>query len=97
VVGDTLYGAQGSIPLQATLNKKGKRPTSEEQARVSLSRNFLHAAKLSLAHPRTGKPLAFEAPLPEDLVTFMGRLVPIEAAKTKLERQPAQERQPSTG
>jgi len=97
VVGDTLYGAQGSIPLQATLNKKGKRPTSEEQARVSLSRNFLHAAKLSLAHPRTGKPLAFEAPLPEDLVTFMGRLVSIEAAKTKLERQPAQERQPSTG
>ncbi len=76
VVGDTLYGAQGSIPLQSTLNKKGKRPTSEEQARVKLDRNFLHAAKLQLAHPRTGKPLVFEAPLPPDLAAFMERLLP---------------------
>jgi 23S rRNA pseudouridine1911/1915/1917 synthase len=75
VVGDTLYGAQGSIPLQATLNKKGKRPTAEEQARVSLDRNFLHAAKLQLSHPRTAKPLTFEAPLPSDLVAFMDRLI----------------------
>jgi 23S rRNA pseudouridine1911/1915/1917 synthase len=76
VVGDTLYGAQGSIPLQATLNKKGKRPTAEEQARISLDRNFLHAAKLQLNHPRTAKPLAFEAPLPADLVAYMDRLMP---------------------
>ena len=81
VVGDTLYGAQGSIPLQSTLNKKGKKPTAEEQARVSLPRNFLHAAKLQLSHPRTGKALAFEAPLPADLVTFMERLTVPAVAK----------------
>ena len=81
VVGDTLYGAQKSIPLQSTLNKKGKKPTAAEEARVSLDRNFLHAAKLQLAHPRTGKPLAFEAPLPPDLVAFMERLLPIPAGK----------------
>jgi 23S rRNA pseudouridine1911/1915/1917 synthase len=83
VVGDTLYGALGRIPLQSTLNKKGKRPTAEEQARVSLDRNFLHAAKLQLAHPRTGKPLAFEAPLPPDLMTFMDRLTPSSASDAK--------------
>jgi 23S rRNA pseudouridine1911/1915/1917 synthase len=88
VVGDTLYGAQASIPLQATLHKKGKRPTSEEQARVSLDRNFLHAAKLALAHPRTGKPLAFEAPLPLDLVTFMDRLAPNIPLKSKQDMSP---------
>ncbi len=82
VVGDTLYGAQGSIPLQATLNKKGKRPTAEEQARVALDRNFLHAAKLQLNHPRTGKPLAFEAQLPKDLVAFMERLEPAITPKS---------------
>ena len=82
VVGDTLYGAQGSIPLQSTLNKKGKRPTAEEQARVKLDRNFLHAAKLQLAHPRTGKPLAFEALLGADLVTFMERLLPAVPPKS---------------
>ncbi len=81
VVGDTLYGAQKSIPLQATLNKKGKKPTAAEEARVSLDRNFLHAAKLQLAHPRTGKALAFEAPLPPDLVDFMDRLLPTPAGK----------------
>jgi 23S rRNA pseudouridine1911/1915/1917 synthase len=81
VVGDTLYGAQKSIPLQSTLNKKGKRPTSEEQARVSLERNFLHAAKLQLNHPKTGKALAFEAPLPSDLVTFMEQLAAPAAVK----------------
>jgi 23S rRNA pseudouridine1911/1915/1917 synthase len=27
----------------------------------------LHAARLALVHPRTGEPLAFESPWPEDL------------------------------
>ncbi|MGA9521661.1 MAG: RluA family pseudouridine synthase, partial [Myxococcaceae bacterium] len=29
-------------------------------------RQALHAWKLAFAHPRTGKPLAFEAPVPPD-------------------------------
>jgi len=32
-----------------------------------IPRPFLHAAKLGFDHPRTGKPLVFEAPLPPDL------------------------------
>lgn len=30
------------------------------------ARQMLHAARLEIAHPLTGKPLSFEAPLPED-------------------------------
>ena len=30
---------------------------------------MLHAARIEIAHPLTGKPLRLEAPLPEDYVT----------------------------
>ncbi len=39
-----------------------------------LKRMFLHAAKLRFAHPLTGEVLAFEAPLPPDLQSFVDRL-----------------------
>jgi 23S rRNA pseudouridine1911/1915/1917 synthase len=32
-----------------------------------LSRTALHSARLALRHPRTGLPVAFEAPLPADM------------------------------
>ena len=66
VVGDTLYGAPHVIkPLQPT------------ETVLALPRNFLHAARLAFTHPRTGKPLALEAPLPAELVGFLERLKPI--------------------
>jgi 23S rRNA pseudouridine1911/1915/1917 synthase len=34
---------------------------------ITLKRQFLHAYQLELAHPITGEPLKFEAPLPADL------------------------------
>jgi len=36
-------------------------------AAAAIGRQALHAWRLALAHPRTGKPLRFEAPLPRDL------------------------------
>jgi 23S rRNA pseudouridine1911/1915/1917 synthase len=30
---------------------------------------MLHARRLELRHPRTGAPIAFEAPLPEDFLS----------------------------
>jgi 23S rRNA pseudouridine1911/1915/1917 synthase len=39
--------------------------------KISLTRNFLHAAELELAHPRTGKPIALKSPLPEGLQKFL--------------------------
>ena len=58
VVGDTLYGAPREI---------GAKPA----ARLSLARNFLHAATLQFQHPRTGEPLSFTAPLPLELEDFL--------------------------
>jgi len=41
---------------------------------LRLDRNFLHAARLEFAHPLTGRQLQLEAPLPEELQAFLGRL-----------------------
>jgi 23S rRNA pseudouridine1911/1915/1917 synthase len=38
-----------------------------------LQRQFLHAYQLQFAHPITGKPLEFEAPLPDDLQTVLDK------------------------
>lgn len=76
VVGDTLYGAPARI--------RGLEPEEEERADISdnmaaepkptLARNFLHAARLVLSHPTTGKRLDFEAPLPQELETLLNRI-----------------------
>lgn len=61
VVGDTLYGAAPELRVgKVTL--------------PSLGRNFLHAAKLAFAHPRTGIWLELHAPLPHELHSFLHRL-----------------------
>ena len=61
VVGDTLYGAPREL-------------TAKNQASISLSRNFLHAAELQLQHPRGGGALSFSRPLPHELQSFLQRL-----------------------
>jgi 23S rRNA pseudouridine1911/1915/1917 synthase len=58
VVGDTLYGAPREV-------------SSKQAGRLSLPRNFLHAASLQFQHPRTGELLSFSAPLPVELETFL--------------------------
>jgi 23S rRNA pseudouridine1911/1915/1917 synthase len=47
-----------------------------EGARQSLPvpRPFLHAEHLELAHPTSGAPLTFDAPLPDDLTAVLARL-----------------------
>ena len=60
VVGDTLYGAPHVIPgLDSELN---------------LDRNFLHAAHLSFAHPKTNKAMDVDAPLPSQLEAFLAAI-----------------------
>ncbi len=60
IVGDTLYGAPREMRVAGE--------------RISLPRNFLHAAELELRHPRTGVKLAFSRPLPEELQGFLARI-----------------------
>lgn len=58
VVGDTLYGAAPQL-------RAGK------AALPRLQRNFLHAARLGFAQPRTGAWLEVRAPLPVELRDFL--------------------------
>ncbi len=62
VVGDTLYGAPRVI-----------RPEAGGEG-MELPRNFLHAARLAFTHPKTGKGMEMEAPLPEELMSFLAAL-----------------------
>ena len=45
-----------------------------KKQRYRLSGQLLHAARLELIHPRTGAPMAFEAPLPEDFDSLLQKL-----------------------
>jgi 23S rRNA pseudouridine1911/1915/1917 synthase len=75
VVGDKLYGAPAAIRINtgattaATLRRK--RIGEESSDAISLNRNFLHAAELQFAHPRSGEELVLQSPLPADLRDFM--------------------------
>lgn len=61
VVGDALYGAGRERGFSGP-----ERGWALELARRT-PRQFLHAAELRFSHPRSGKELRFEAPLPPDL------------------------------
>jgi len=41
---------------------------------IEFSRPALHAARLAFRHPRTGKPMVFESPLPPDIHALIERL-----------------------
>lgn len=60
VVGDIVYGDQ-------KVNKKFLE-------KFGLDRQFLHAAKLTITHPRTGKKMTFESKLPEELERVLDSL-----------------------
>jgi hypothetical protein len=64
VVGDTLYGA--ARELRAGAQEKVTLPP--------LGRNFLHAAKLGFAQPRTGAWIEVRAALPAELRDFLVKL-----------------------
>ncbi|MGC2449481.1 MAG: RluA family pseudouridine synthase [Candidatus Sulfotelmatobacter sp.] len=66
VVGDTLYGAPAEMRPHRLRHGSG--------ATLSLPRNFLHAAQLELAHPRSGAIIALASPLPDELVNFQKAL-----------------------
>jgi 23S rRNA pseudouridine1911/1915/1917 synthase len=70
VVGDKLYGPDERAFARAADGEL----TEDDHARLELPRHALHAARLSLAHPITGAPLAVEAPLPADMADFWASL-----------------------
>lgn len=84
VVGDTLYGASSRLTDQAAMQAGTVRASRRKSPpeRLSLDRNFLHAARLEFVHPVTGKSLELEAPLPDELEEYV-------AALTKTEQNPS--------
>ena len=55
-------------------DKYGDFALNRELARVGLKRMFLHAARLAFVHPLTGATVELEAPLPDELARFVGRV-----------------------
>lgn len=66
LVGDPVYGGRLKMP-----------PAASEALRSLLQtfgRQALHARRLSLAHPLSGKEMAWESPVPEDLAMLLDEL-----------------------
>jgi 23S rRNA pseudouridine1911/1915/1917 synthase len=70
VVGDKLYGPDE----RAFARSADGALTAADVAMLEIGRHALHAARLELAHPVTGAPLAIEAPLPRDMADFWAGL-----------------------
>jgi 23S rRNA pseudouridine1911/1915/1917 synthase len=66
LVGDPVYGGRRRLPPGASAHLTAELAVFKRQA--------LHAQRLALAHPITGKALAWEAPIPEDLASLIAAL-----------------------
>jgi 23S rRNA pseudouridine1911/1915/1917 synthase len=66
VVGDPVYGGRLRLPAGATSALCGQLQGFKRQA--------LHAARLALRHPTSGRAIAWESPLPEDMQQLLAAL-----------------------
>jgi 23S rRNA pseudouridine1911/1915/1917 synthase len=78
IVGDSLYGAPKQLRIRASgkPTREIRRPLDDQPlpSVISLPRNFLHSARLELAHPRTGNAISRQVPLPQELQDFLASL-----------------------
>lgn len=65
----------GPAKAENKSKKKAATPVLGNLAALSLTRNYLHAARLEFTHPRTGKPVAFDSSLPKELAQFLSHLI----------------------
>ncbi len=66
IVGDPVYGGRRRLPAGAS---------AELIAAIeAFPRQALHAARLTFAHPKTGKQVSYEAPLPGDIAGLLGAM-----------------------
>ena len=59
LVGDATYGY-----------RRSRSSLDTPRSTISIERPLLHAYKLAFTHPRTGQPLEFVAPIPEDMIRY---------------------------
>jgi 23S rRNA pseudouridine1911/1915/1917 synthase len=76
LVGDPVYGGrQRGLPRSAKSRAGGGEASAlAAQALRGFHRQALHAQRLTLRHPRTGRTLSFEAPLPADFAALLQAL-----------------------
>jgi 23S rRNA pseudouridine1911/1915/1917 synthase len=67
LIGDRLYGS-------GFKTKANRLSEPQRDALAALGRQALHAAVLGFEHPRTGRALRFESPLPDDMRTLLTAL-----------------------
>jgi 23S rRNA pseudouridine1911/1915/1917 synthase len=66
IVGDPVYGGRRRLPAGCS--------PALAAALGSFPRQALHAARLALTHPLTGRAMAWEAPLPDDMARLLAAL-----------------------
>jgi len=66
IVGDPAYGGRRRLPPGAS--------TTLIHALEHFGRQALHAARLTFTHPKSGKRVAFDAPMPPDLAGLLAEL-----------------------
>jgi 23S rRNA pseudouridine1911/1915/1917 synthase len=66
IVGDPVYGGRRRLPAGAT--------PELASALAHFQRQALHAARLEFTHPKSGKRVSYEAPLPADLAALLDAL-----------------------
>jgi 23S rRNA pseudouridine1911/1915/1917 synthase len=66
IVGDPAYGGRRRLPAGAS--------PELVQALQTFPRQALHAARLTLTHPKSGKRVTYDAPLPDDLAGLLDAL-----------------------
>jgi len=66
IVGDPVYGGRRRLPAGAS--------PALTTTLAGFKRQALHAERLSFVHPRSGKSVSFNAPLPDDFAELLGVL-----------------------
>jgi 23S rRNA pseudouridine1911/1915/1917 synthase len=66
IIGDPVYGGRRRLPAGCS--------PALSAALSAFPRQALHAARLALAHPMTGRALEWEAPIPEDMARLIAAL-----------------------
>jgi 23S rRNA pseudouridine1911/1915/1917 synthase len=74
VLCDKLYGGRAAITRGELRRARVGQPPRPNDDEVILTRQALHARRIKLAHPATGDPIEFIAPLPADIESVLKAL-----------------------
>jgi 23S rRNA pseudouridine1911/1915/1917 synthase len=74
VIADPLYGRESAVTEEMLMAPRGRRGEAGGGGRTLIARQALHAARLEVTHPETGRRLVLEAPIPADMAAVLAAL-----------------------